>query len=392
MPDRVTVTSSQSWFSRLGESIKSVLFGAILFLAGFPLLFTNEGRAVRTAKSLDEGAGVVQSVSPDVVDPSKDGELVHVSGFTSTEDVLSDETFGVSENAIHLARDVEMYQWVENKSSSSETRVGGSEETTTTYEYETEWRDSLVSSSSFQSPAGHENPSAMPYDSRAEQARRVELGAFVLSDSQIRSLRRREPLTVSSVPSGLRNARAHDGYVYIGANPGAPEVGDVRVKFSVVRPGPVSVVARQTGPSFEPYNARAGANVFLLEESLVSAEAMFDSAQQANTNLTWFLRFVGFLVMFIGLRLVFRPIAVFGDVVPIVGRLLGAGIGAFSAFVAAFFAFGTIAIAWIAYRPLLGVTLLALAAGAIYLLIRKVKKNAPATASTPPPLPPLPNS
>ena len=39
----------------------------------------NEGRAVRTAESLEEGAGAVVSVPADAVDPGNEGKLVHVS-------------------------------------------------------------------------------------------------------------------------------------------------------------------------------------------------------------------------------------------------------------------------------------------------------------------------
>ena len=387
MPDRVTVTTSQSWFSRLAESIKAVVFGLVLFVLGFPLLFWNEGRAVKTARSLTEGAGVVASVSPDRVDSANDGQLVHVSAFTSTDDVLEDPTFGISENAIRLERSVEMFQWVESSSSTSETKLGGSKETTTTYDYTTQWSASLEDSSRFQSPDGHHNPKAMPYESRTASADHVSLGAFTLAESQIRQLDKSEPLRVSTLAPGLQGAKLHDGYVYIGADPASPSVGDARVQFRVVRPGAVSIVARQTGTSFSPYQARAGGQVFLLEEAVVSADAMFESAQRSNATLTWILRGVGFVMMFFGLSMVFAPIAVFGDVVPIVGRVLGAGTSIASGFIAAFFALGTIAVAWITYRPMLGVFLLILAAGAIFWLIRVARKRAPAPG---PPQLPLP--
>lgn len=104
MPDRVSVTTRQGWGSRLSESIKSVRFGVVLFGVAFPLLFWNEGRVVRTAKSLEEGAGVVVSAGADSVSASNEGKLVHVSGFTKTDEVLDDEVFGISENAIQLVR------------------------------------------------------------------------------------------------------------------------------------------------------------------------------------------------------------------------------------------------------------------------------------------------
>ncbi len=57
MPDTFTSTTSTSWGSNLFGSIKSVLFGFVLFVISFPLLIWNEGRAVHTAKGLTEGQG-----------------------------------------------------------------------------------------------------------------------------------------------------------------------------------------------------------------------------------------------------------------------------------------------------------------------------------------------
>ena len=122
-----------------------------------------------------------------------------------------------------------------------------------------------------------------------------------------------------------------------------------------------------------------------------TASARRQAAQAANSLLTWVLRVVGWVLMFLGLLLIFKPIAVFGDVVPIVGSLLGAGIGLFSFLLASGLALITVAIAWLVYRPLLGLTLLLLAGAAIYLLVRRSRQATPAPAPTTlPPLPPLP--
>jgi Transmembrane protein 43 len=386
MPNRVTVTSRKGWLSRLSDSIKGILVGVFLFVVAFPLLFWNEGRAVRTAKSLKEGSGIVVSVSPDRVDPQNEGRLVHASAFVKTDEVLEDEVFDVKENAVKLARKVEMYQWVESQSTSSEKKLGGSEETTTTYDYSKEWRDELLDSSRFQSSGGHQNPASMPYEERTEVASSVALGAFSLSGSQIDQLRKSEALRVTALPKALgANGKLDDGAVYLGQNPGSPAVGDLRVRFEVVRPGPVSVVARQVGSTFEPYRAEAGGSIFLLEESIASADGMIEAAEAANTFATWMLRGVGFFLMFFGLSLVLRPLSVLGDVVPAFGNLLGAGVGLVAALIAAVCAFATIAFAWFVYRPFLAIVLLGLAAGAVLLLVRAFKRVAPAAL---PPLPP----
>ncbi|WP_339136467.1 MAG: hypothetical protein WGN25_01115 [Candidatus Electrothrix sp. GW3-4] len=55
--DSYTEVTNQSWFSRIGGAIKGIIFGFILFIIAFPLLFWNEGRAVKTYKTLKEGGG-----------------------------------------------------------------------------------------------------------------------------------------------------------------------------------------------------------------------------------------------------------------------------------------------------------------------------------------------
>src|SRR5581483_8872609 len=100
MSDSFSVTTGQSWFSRIGESIKSVLFGLLVFIVAFPVLYWNEGRAVRTERSLAEGLGAVVSVPADSVDASKEGKLVHVSGAVKTVAAGADDELPVRADAV----------------------------------------------------------------------------------------------------------------------------------------------------------------------------------------------------------------------------------------------------------------------------------------------------
>src|SRR5688572_9889170 len=118
-----------------------VVFGVLMMTVAFPLLFWNEGRAVHTAQSLEEGRGAVVSTSSEKVDPALEGKLVHTTGRVRTASTVSDPVFGVSANAIALNRKVAMYQWKEK----SESRGGGSE--ARTYRYTKEWSETLVDSS-----------------------------------------------------------------------------------------------------------------------------------------------------------------------------------------------------------------------------------------------------
>lgn len=390
MADTFTEVTSKSWFSRIGQSIKSVLVGLILFVVAFPVLYWNEGRAVRTARSLKEGAGAVVSVGADRVDPANEGRLVHVSGEATTRETLTDPDLGVSANAIKLDRKVEMYQWVEEKKSEEKKKLGGGSETITTYTYRKDWSRQAIDSSSFRHPEGHQNPGSLPLESRTITAESVKLGAFTLSPPVVDRLTQTVELPVGQAEAALIPAelagRVHvqRGKYYLGANPSSPQVGDARIAFGVVKPGPRSLVARQVSSTFEAYPAKAGSNILLVQEGIVSADAMFKAAEAANRAMTWILRVVGFILMFFGLLMVFKPIAVFGDVIPLVGTMVGAGLGIFCFLIAFGLSIVTIAVSWIFVRPLLGIGLLVLAGGAIFVLVKLGLKKKKARAALPP--------
>ena len=94
----------------------------------------------------------------------------------------------------------------------------------------------------------------------------------------------------------------------------------------------------------------------------VSADAMFAAAERENTMFAWLLRLVGFIMMAAGAGMVLAPIGVLADVLPIFGRIVRLGTGLAAFLVAAVLSTVTIAIAWIAVRPLLGLGLLVVAA------------------------------
>jgi hypothetical protein len=385
MADTFTEVTSQGWLSRLMGSIKSVLVGLVMFLASFLVLFFNEGHSVKVARSLEEGAGVVVSVNALEVQPANDGKLVHMSGEATTQETLTDPVFGVRIAAIKLVRDVEMYQWEEDKKTEKRKKLGGGEETVTTYSYHKGWHERTIDSSRFKEPTGHGNPGSFPFPASHWTASKVTLGAFTLSEDLVDKIDDRVdvPIDAATLPEGLRaSVRASGNGYYKGSDPASPQVGDLRVTFKAVKPATVSLLARQMKDTFEAYHTHAGADILRLSYGTLSAEVMFQQAQRENTIFTWVLRFVGFFLMFLGLTMIFRPIAVFADVVPLFGTLLGAGIGIFAGLTAAVLSLVTIAVAWIFFRPLLGISLLVLAAGALAALIALGVKRRAARAGT----------
>ncbi len=383
MPDSIQVTSSSSWFSRLGKAFTGIVVGLILIVIGIGLLFWNEGRAVKTFKTLKEGQGLVVEVAAESVDPANDGKLVHLSAEAVTDETLVDQDFGISANAIRLRRDVEMYQWKETEKSETQKKLGGGEETVTTYTYDKEWSSFLNDSSNFHQPSGHENPSEFPYDSVTLDAEQVGVGAFYLTPDLIAQLSDFKDLPVRDMPEGAEwpeDAQTSKGGIYLGANPAQPQVGDVRIKFSVVEPGQVSLVAAQNGDTFAEYQTKAGGTIAMIVSGNVPAQQMFADAIATNTLITWLVRLGGFILIWIGFSLLFAPLSVLADIVPLFGSLVGAATGLIAFLLALAVALTVIALAWLVFRPLLGIVLLLVAIVAAVFGFRAFGRKKPQAA------------
>ena len=79
--------------------------------------------------------------------------------------------------------------------------------------------------------------------------------------------------------------------------------------------------------------------------------------------------------MLVGINLVLKPLSVIADVLPILGTIVSGGTGLISLLLSAIFSMITIAVAWIFYRPLLGIVLIAAAAGLAVLVRRRLKQR-----------------
>jgi hypothetical protein len=276
-----------------------------------------------------------------------------------------------------------MYQWKEK----SESR--GRNADSTIYRYTKDWSDTLVDSTKFKVPDEHVNPASMPYKSDKWIARKVMLGAYTLSPEQVNRLPGEEPVKPAAPPPGSMIAhpvREHGDALFIGRSPDEPQLGDLRVTFARTGESDVSIVARQVGTTFEPYRAKAGSTVDLQSVGTFSADHLFSGAEEANVAQLWALRVMGFLLMAIGLRVMLKPLSEMTGGIPILGSLIGVGLTAVCVLFAGVLSLATISVAWIFYRPLLGLALLLIGGGAIYgswqYYVKMRAKSAPTTAGS----------
>lgn len=364
MSTRVT---TQSYGSKIGDSLKGVIFGFFAIIASILLLWFNESNSVKEIRKIAEGKKNTVSVDAAVFSPENDGMLVHMSGMAETEDLLVDNEFGFEVNALKFEKVVEMYQYKENKKTEKKDNLGGSTTTTETFTYEEVWSENLINSDGFYE-SWRKNPKDFDHKEAKYQAKNVQLGEYELSDGLISQIGGLEDFYVTEeiYPSEDNYGMISGGMIYFGSGSKNPAIGDERVSFKVAYPHNVSIVAQQQGNSFVPYVTKNGRTIELVYDGIQSAEQIFASEESKNTWLTWILRLVGFLLMFAGFAAILKPISTVGSVIPLLGNVLQAGTGIIAGLIAFILSFIVIALAWIFYRPILGISLLVVAGAAFY--------------------------
>ncbi len=387
--DSFTETTSQSWFSRIGGALTGVLVGLVLFIVSLVLLFWNEGRAVQTARSLTEGAGQVVEAAAGAIDPAFEGKLIHVTGPVTVQGQPADADFGVKAAGYALERKTEMFQWKETSSSETRKKLGGGEETVTTYHYDKVWSDRALDSGSFKRPDGHRNP-PLPVNSRDFTVPSASLGAYALKGEDLSGLGRAEAVTPDSATAERLRSRlnkpvtASDTTLFAGQDASNPQVGDLRVSWRVWSVSEASLIAQQNGRALTPYQTKAGDRLFLKASGVAPASAMFKEAQDENRIITWILRLVGLVLLFVAFALMFRILSVLADVVPIFGDIVGFGTSLIALLLTASIGALTIGIAWLYYRPLIGIAVIVVGLGVSVLVARLGKARQAKPSFLPP--------
>ena len=380
--DSFTEITSLSWFSRLGKSLVGIIVGLVLIGGSVFLLSWNEGRSVKRAKVLKEGAGSVVSVASDSINPQNNEKLVHMSGVAKSKEIVKDKNFGVSANGLKLSREVLMYQWQQKTERTKTKKLGGGTTTKKTYTYTKFWDKFPRGTEHFKVKEGHENPESMPYRSISFYDFKSKIGVFSLSLGLLSRMSNYKPFLIDSshketLPADLKDkVVVHDGGYYLGSSPDDPKIGDIKISYKIVEsPQTVSLVAKQSGKSLRPYITKDKAVIGLLSMGSVSAVEMFAKAQTKNENITWLIRGGGYLLVFIAFMMIVSPLSVLADVLPVLGDIVGMG-GALVALVLATFVTSiTIAIAWVVYRPLIGGALIVSAITPFILLMLKKKSG-----------------
>lgn len=364
-----TETKTIAWFDRIKASIKQIWWWFFLIGASLVALRWNEANYIQTKESLEELGSNIVAVSADAVDVANNGLPIHIQGSVQTTEIIGDEQFFLMAptGALRVMRTVEMYQRVETTKTETTDNAGGSQTEKMTYEYTKEWRSDVIDSSSFKQPQTPSNPWSMPYAAFEKTVSSATVGAFVLSPDQIQQV----PWWVKLMPTDdvlvaldfvtQNRAIVRDGYLMIGQTSKpwlTPTIWDIRISWEYVPATDVSIIAQQNNDRLQEFQTNHGKSFFLLHEGRKSADVMIADEQSSNTMIAWLIRIVGIVFCIIWFNMIFSILPTIASILPLFGRIVGAGISLVAWVLWFSLSFIMIAIAWVRFRPLIGIGLL----------------------------------
>ncbi|MCB9507048.1 MAG: TMEM43 family protein [Myxococcales bacterium] len=373
----VTRTTSTGFLGNLKSAIISVPIGILLFLASFAVLFKNEG-----CTEWGEVARKSVVAAPDQAGHA--GEFVSVTGTLASSTPLGDPDFLAPGPWVTISRVAEQYAWVEHSSSETRDKVGGGTETVTTYTYDQEWTSSPPDSSRFQETQGHQNV-PMRYNGQDFAVDTVTVGAWSVSVPAARMpsgnlLALGAGAEAGSVQTpGVQllgkaaSATVAGTYIYMDGSATAPRIGEHRISFRVVPTGiTVTGFGDASGAQLVAHDHKGDTFLRVIEGDRDAAIASLDLEDAIRK---WGLRLAGFLMMWIGLQMVFAPIQAVAGILPIAKKASGFLIALVCFAVAAPLSIVTIIVSMILHSLVAVIIVALLTAGGGYMLWKRRKEG-----------------
>ena len=275
----------------------------ILLLSGLGLTLWNEYRTLRVSMMLNMAENELVEVDPSgEVDPALEGKLVHLTGVTQSAEPIRDRDTGVEADALLLKREVEYYQLAEYRNTETEEIT-----------YYEDWMDRPLSSQEYYKAAKRDvNFVYVRLADRKDTCSTVTLGGYRLPTDLVGWVRDYTGMRITVPEKNMSELRAQarnaskdaadipvhtfGNVIYVGLDPSKPQIGDVRIEYSMVPHGEVSVLGKAQGDEIVQYGSGREYHILSIMEGDHSAGEILDEERENN-------RGGGFLVLIFGLIL-----------------------------------------------------------------------------------------
>ena len=340
-----------------------ILGGLIFLVIGIGVLWSNEGRTVKTQSAIGEASKTYIQVKSDKVDSKNEGKLVATKGKLNIDgsNELKDDTFGINVKAVKMKRNVEMYQWKEECTTKDDK---------TKCTYEKIWDDDIIDSSEF-TESGHTNPSDMAYESEEYIADNVKLGAYILPDELVRSLKYDKTKGNDALKTEYNNSKEEikvDGKYLTNVKEDGPQIGDIRISYQYTVVKNASVMGVQTDDTFEAFTSKKGKDIYTIVEGNKTGAQILENMTSANKTIKWGLRILGIALVIGAFSSMFGFITNLANKVPVLGNIVSGATSIVSTILGLGLSLIVIAIAWFRFRPILSIVLIAVVVALIVFL------------------------
>ena len=347
-----------------------VLSGLLLLVIGIGILWYNEGRTVKTQSAINEAKKNYTDIKSDKIDSKYEGKLISTKGKLdiSEASTLTDNTFGINVKAAKLKRVVEVYQWKETCEEDDNNKK---------CTYEKVWESDLIDSSDFEQ-SGHDNPTSVLYPSEEYISDNIKLGAFTLPEELIKSLSCNKKKNNNDLVNEYKNnvdGITISGEYLTNVKDNNPEIGNIRITYEYLDSETVSVMAVQTGDTFEAFTSKTGKDIYTIVKGNKTGAQILEGMQKSNNFFKWVLRIIGVLITIGAFSSMFSFINKIANMVPILGNLVNGATGIISTILGLAVSLVVIAIAWFRFRPILSIVLIAIVIALLAFLKISKKKN-----------------
>lgn len=333
---RKKTTTHSSW---IGDTLKAMSHGLLLLIIAFLVIYWDEGQ-----ENVASVARTAVEIASDV--PNTDASLAHqfvsTTGVVDSNASLGDGLFLQPGKFIALQRTVEMYSWMPTQNSDTQN-----------------WTENPVTSHLLKQPINHQNPNKI-LASLIKKISSANIGIyhFNLQDVILPTFYQL-PLNpqMLSLPAGVMLANPH--YLFISMNKNStlehPRIGDIRISYSVVPSGIQATL----------FGRLVGDNILKCTESGNRFYRLFLGARDHALSVfqyesgirLWMFRIAGFLMMWFGLLLLFKPLNYLFSFFEIMNPLTRLLVGTVNFLVAALLTIATLALSTLVYSFILAIVI-----------------------------------
>ncbi|HMR01212.1 MAG TPA: TMEM43 family protein, partial [Candidatus Gracilibacteria bacterium] len=159
-----------------------------------------------------------------------------------------------------------------------------------------------------------------------------------------------------------------------------PEVGDVRISYSVVPSNQqVTAFGQQSGTELSTFVGPKNTNLYRIFSG--THEESLSKMTTEHSQSTWGLRILGFFLMWVSLGMLLGPISTVLDFVPLVGDLSKSVIGIATFIVAAVVSTVVVFVSMILHNIVALILVALLVIGVVVMVLRQKAQSKPSTKS-----------